>query len=595
MPITLRRPFLSLLTAAVLAACASETEPAKCASDDQCPAGSRCRSGMCVSGGPPTAAIRPLGAVETFALVELDGAGSGDPDTDDGLADHVWTIQSLTAPCAPPEVAGHDPLARVRFGCPGRYEVSLVVRDGAGLESPPAAVEVDVTPSTHAPIVAAGPDLATDHVCSGEPLVCRPADPVVLTASAALSGVTLTWSAEPPPGRGLDDGARRVRFAQAAGGTAAFIESGGAGISGDWIFRVEARDGYGVLGAAHTRVSVRNRAPVITASAPGEFPHGYDAVRRVLTASGQIPWSVHDPDGDPVEVTATWRHVGDGGAPFTGALTVGSVAFAVEVPYAAPEDALRLRGGEGLSRTIELFARDPNGGDGRAILPVQIGNRPPVPAGGTVDLRVPHTFDPETSRYLASARLGAWTDPDGDPLLAGPGAAPCEALSVVDGTVEVECAVPFDGVPAVEKLAGRRSVPVRVRDPWSDASAVAVHTVEILNAPPQLAYTKSLATLRYTFLGYPGWRIDAAAFDLWPQVSDPDGDPLLVTGTTAAGGSVSPQVALCTSPDCLPLHYVQPALTYPLVTYEFPPASRLQASDGLAAVAKGIEFQLVRY
>jgi hypothetical protein len=600
MPISLVRPVLLLLTAATLAACASEKEPASCGSDAQCPASSRCRAGVCVADGRPVAIIRPpLMPVEVFALVELDAADSQDPDHEDAVGDHLWTIRSLTARCAPPEVAGREPLARVRFGCPGRYEVSLAVRDGLGLESAPATIEVDVAPSMRPAVVTAGPDVSTDHTCAGEPRVCRPTDPVALTASTTLAGAALTWSVEPPLDRALEDGTRRVRLVPAAGGASALIESDGTAISGDWIFRVEARDAYGVVGAAYTRISVRNRAPVVMTSPPQEFPHAFDAMRSMFTASGEIPFSVYDPDGDPVEVSATWRHLGDGGAPFTGALTAGSVTFAVQVPFTAPADALRLRGGEDLARTIEIFARDPDRGEGRASVPVAIANRPPAPAAGTVDLQVPHTFDRARSRYVAAAQLGTWTDPDGDPLSATPGVAPCDAISVVDGAVHVECSVQYEGVPAVQKLAGRQPVPVRVRDPWSDASVVAVHTLEILNMPPQLAFTKDLDVLRYTFAGTlaGGFVIDPATFNVSPQVLDPDGDPVLVAGTTAPGGSVSPQVAVCTSPDCVPFHFVQPSVTvpffFPITSTPLP--SRLEASDGSASVANGIAFQFVRY
>jgi hypothetical protein len=602
MPIPLPRPILSLLAAAAVAACAPPSEPSGCHSDPECPAGSRCRSGVCVADGRPVAVIRPLEAVEVFALVELDAAGSADPDDDDGVADHRWTVRSLGARCAPPEVAGREPLALVRFGCPGRYEVSLAVRDALGVESAPATIEVDVAPSTRPPIVLAGPDVATDHLCTGEPAVCRTVDPVVLTASTLVPGLPITWSVEPPPGRALDDGARSVRFAPAAGGTSALVESDGGAISGDWLFRAEARDAYGAVGAAYTRVSIRNRAPAVTAEPPQPFPHAFDPVRSRFTAAGGIVWSAHDPDGDPVELAATWRHVGDGGAQFAGVLRPDQVTFAVDVPYAAPEDALLLLGGAGLARTIELFARDPNGGEGRVDVAIEIANRAPAPAAGAVDLQVPHVFDPLRSRYVASARLGAWIDPDGDPLsTAASGVAPCDSISVVDGAVRVECSAPFEGVPAVEQLAGHRAVPVRVRDPWSDGPVTAVHTLEILNQPPQLAYATNAAPVRYRVASF-DWEfgcdsfvfVDRAEFDVAPRASDPDGDPVGLSGATAPGGSVSPQVAVCTSPECLPFHFVQPSLSETCTSFA-PYPSKLAASDGLAAVTQTIRVPVVRY
>ena len=370
----------------------------------------------------------------------------------------------------------------MRFGCPGRYEISLAVRDQLGVESPPAVAEVNVLPASGQASVAAGPDVATEHVCGGRPLLCRTADHVDL-AAAADPGLALRWSVEAPLDRPLD-GTRRVRFSDpGAPETRAFIETDGVSISGDWIFRVEARDAYGVVGAAYTRVSVRNRAPVVSIVAAGPFPHVFDAARSVFASSGSFAWSAVDPDGDPLSVSATWRHLGDGGATFDGEVEPGTVSFLVEVPYEEPGDALRLRGGADLLRRIEVDARDVNRGEGRGATDVAIGNRPPVPAGGVVDLRVPHVFDRERSRYVATLRGGTWIDPDGDPMSGGAGAAPCETITVAGGEARVECAVPFDGIPALDQLVGFRTFSIPVRDPWDLASGVPVHTV----GDPELA------------------------------------------------------------------------------------------------------------
>jgi hypothetical protein len=586
---------IPLLAALALGACSSEPDPSACGSDDQCPATSRCATGVCVADGRPIAAIRAPLPVEAYALVELDGSGSHDPDDGDAVVEHLWTIRPVTARCPAPEVAGSGGIARVRFGCPGRYEVSLSVRDGLGVESAPAAVEVEVLPSAGSPAVVAGPDVSTDHTCAGEPLVCEPVDPVILTAATWVPGVTLRWSVEPPLDRPLEDGTRRVRLVAAGAGARAEIETDGTAISGDWIFRVEALDAHGVLGAAYTRVSIRNRAPVVVAAAPAPFPHAFDPVRSRFTSAGEVAWSAHDPDGDPVEIAAAWRHVGDGGAAFRGTLGAGRATFTVDVPYAIPPDALHLRGGAGLSRAIELFARDPNRGEGRAAIPVEIGNRPPVLAAGAVDVRVPHRFDALRSRYVADAELGAWSDPDGDPLFATTAAAPCDAVSVADGAVRVECSVAYDGTPAVDRIAGVRQVAVRVRDPWSDAAAVALYRLEILNSPPALAYTTNDVSLPFWLndpFGKPQTMfISAGTFTVFPDVKDPDGDPVGLAATAAPGGTVTPGVAVCTGPGCVPFQYAQPlqAIGAP---YTMP--NRLAATDGAASVGTPVTPPLHR-
>jgi hypothetical protein len=376
------------------------------------------------------------------------------------------------------------------------------------------------------------------------------------------------------------------------------IETDGTAISGDWIFRVEARDAYGVVGAAHTRVSVRNRAPVVTIAPAAAFPHVFDPARSSFLSSGELAWSVVDPDGDPVDVTATWRHVGDGGASFDGEITDTTVTFAVEVPYAAPEDALLLRGGLDLSRRLEIAALDVNRTEGRTHAEIEIGNRPPVFVGGASDSSVPHRFDRAGSRYVATARAGTFVDPDGDPLLGGTAPGPCGTVVVSGNDAMVVCAVPFEGVPALDQLVGRRTFTVPVRDPWNVAANVPVRTLEITNSPPRLAATPAPATTcgrAWADLSHLGgcWTmitVSAITFDVVPDATDPDGDPVLVTPVASFGGSVTPAGAVCTAPACGPFRFFQPNIDLACtISYQ---ASFLVASDGVSSVWIGVSPQL---
>lgn len=583
-------PFLAL----TLAAGCSQRPPATgCRTDAQCAADARCTSGVCTADTRPTAAVRPVAAVEEFALVRLDGTASADPDGD--LAEHEWTVRSVDARCAPPEVSGRTAEALVRFGCPGRYEVTLTVKDTLGIASEPAHTDVIVSPSSGAPIVLAGPDLATDHLCSGSAgaLRCRATEQVHLVSEAA-PGVTLRWTVLPPAERPLDEH-RRVTFLPTpyAAAPVAEIVTDGTAISGDWIFRVEATDAYGVIGAAHTRVSVRNRPPIVTFSPAGPFEHAFDPARSVFTAQGAVGWSVVDLDGDPVSVEPLWRHVGDGDAGlFDGELGATTATFSVEVPYAAPEDALRLRGGADLLRRIELSAVDSNRALGLGVFDVEIGNRPPVPAGGTFDTVVPHRFDAQRSQYVASLRAGTFVDPDGDPLVdSSGGPAPCGAIHVHGNDVTVECAVAYEGVPAVERLAGVRSIPVAVRDPWDAATAVPVRTVTIQNAAPVLSgapvpatrcvtsfSTRSISGTTTYFEEHP------VTFDVQPGVTDPDGDPIQLRAVPVPGGSVNPSGAVCTAPECVPFRFFEPFDAQVAGLSFAMDRSALSASDGAAQV-----------
>jgi hypothetical protein len=404
----------------------------------------------------------------------------------------------------------------------------------------------------------------------------------------------LRWSVVPPADRPLDAN-RRVRFAPDASAAEpeAVMETDGTAISGDWIFRVEAWDAYGVVGAAHTRVSVRNRPPQVRIVAPGAFPHVFDPGRSAFLSAGELAWTVVDPDGDPLEVSGIWRHVGDGdGATFDGDFTDSTVTFAVEVPYGAPEDALHLIGGADLSRRIELYALDANRTQGTGATEIVIGNRPPTPAGGAVDRAVPHRFDALGSRYVAAARAGSWVDPDGDPIFGVPGDGPCGNVVVEGNDATVVCSVPFVGVPALGQLVGKRSFPVRVRDPWAIAANVPVQTVEIRNSPPTITGSPAPATtcrfqqvnIGEILSGDCGiWLTYAAApFDVSPRVSDPDGDPVAVTATNQVG-TVTPAAAVCSTAECIPFHFEQTTYTIGcLLEYN---VSWLTASDGAASAA----------
>jgi hypothetical protein len=578
--IALLLPFLFLLAAA--AGCARKEPATGCHADSQCPADSRCLSTVCTTGTRPSASIRSLGVVPAYALVQLDGTASSDADGD--LVEYAWTARAVSAACAPPEVTSRTSLVPVRFGCPGKFEIGLTVRDTLGLESDAAVAEVVVAPSTGNPSVLASEDAVTDHVCGWTPFTCRTAD-VVQLSSLATQGLSLRWTVTPPADRPLDE-TRAVTFLPSpmVADPVVEIATNGSAISGDYVFRVEALDAYGVVGAAVTRVSVRNRPPVVTLTAAAAYPHAFDASRSAFRASGALAWSVEDPDGDDVDVTGTWRHVGDGtDAVFDGDFTGTGVWFSVQVPYAAPADALRLRGGAGLSRRIEPRAIDPNGGSGRAQSEVAIGNRPPVPAGGTIDLAVPHRFDAARSAYVAAVRAGQYIDPDGDPIFGGTTTGPCGTAWVEGNDAFVECAAPYQGVPAADRLVGTRTYTVAVRDPWDVGPEQPVRSVNILNSPPLLSGSPVPATrcmFRLRIIGADWYFVRPALFDVAPSAMDPDGDPIRLDPSilAATGASVTPASAICSGSDCPTFQYFEPNLTNPVWYVR----SGLAATDGSA-------------
>jgi hypothetical protein len=532
--------------------------PRRCASEDQCAPTDACVAGTCVSDTAPTAVIAVPDGVEANALYVFDGTGSCDPDApDDRIVSYAWSFTAAGAPCTAPVVAGTDALARVRFGCPGRYTVRLVVKDEKGLESAPASRELVVAPYAGRPLVEVGPDVTVGHVCGGSPGRCTTASGVSLSATVAVSSegpVKLRWSVEPPPGRELGP-TRRVQFVPGADVAAPTVqlETDDAAISGDWVFRVEAWDAAGLLGGAAVRVSITNRPPVIAVPPVSSIPHSFDPGSSTFLASGSFPVSVTDPDGDPMDRRPpAWHHAGDGDSTFEGEDQGSLVTFRIEVPYGSPADAAHLIGGEGLERAIALSVQDVNGGECAASVPVVVTNSPPAPTAPLAGaVSVNHSYDRAAAVYRASMALGRWSDPDGDPLRqVGTTSDPaCPVLDVLtDGTAVVQCSRggELPGAPALNGFAGSHPLSIRILDPFGMGQPAAPVTLNILNRAPiafdsrgslgvscgldrSVCCEKLVADLcKYAY------RFGAADYRFSPWIVDLDGDPLQLRGLGSA-------------------------------------------------------------
>jgi hypothetical protein len=461
---------------------------------------------------------------------------------------------------------------------------------------------IDVTPSSSAPAVIAASDVVVGHACAGEPLVCRPATEdglVALGASAAGSGVSLTWSATPPPGRELD-ASRRLTFVAGDDPAAprVAIETDGTAISGDWVFSVEARDEAGVLGRAEMRVSIGNEPPVVAADLPPSF-HTYEPVGASFLAAGAVRLTVTDPDGDPLdgrEVTS--NHAGDGGAPFAIEDRDDEITYAISVPYRTPTDAAFLIGGEGLERSITLTVNDVNGGSVHQTWPIVVGNRPPELVAERPAISVAHRFDQEAQAYTATATLSTWVDADGDPLFGTPTGDPvCANIRVTaGGTAEALCSSPFVGTPALANFIGAREVLARPADPWAIAEAGSTTTVNILNRSPVVTLEPRSAPTTCSDgerccefdpelqreICHVGTLYASSTVQLAGFASDPDGDPLEVEIT--AGDSPVTGGGTCEPSACSFEVTVPGRDTCDLVGYSN--GLTISLDDGVASVAK---------
>ncbi len=562
MPSSVRSALLVAVAALAVQGCGSSPPPApSCADDAGCPSTARCVAQRCVVNSAPSASVAlPGGALETNVVLAFDGSGSSDPDAGDSVTSYSWTFRSVAAQCAPPAVAGTGPTAQVRFACAGRFAVDLSVKDEMLAPSPVATVEFDVAAYSGSPLVVAGADVSIGHACSGTPLLCQMDAPASLSATVtgAIGTVAYHWTALPPTGRELAND-RRVVFTPSAddAAPAVAVETDGIGISGDWIFEVEARDEAGLLGTAQTRVSIGNRDPVVAATTVPIPNHAFAGTQ--LSASGEIQASVTDPDGDPISSrTVTWHHAGDGTAQFTGNDLGSTITFAIVVPYAERSDAAFLIGGTGLHRSVELAVQDVNGAAASRTWPIVVGNRPPVLVSNPAAFSVDHSYDAVAGRYLATASLSTWSDPDGDPLVhvGATGDSACSSIAVsAAGLATASCALAYAGTPAVANFAGNRVVTQRISDFWAEAATSSV-SFAILNRAPSITSTavfsfRGTCTRGTCCVSNGGecinwsWSFQATTKTVPSRFADPDGDPLdVVVGSSGGVTAVQPLVCL---------------------------------------------------
>lgn len=559
-----------------LAGCAPAAPAARsCSTEEECPAGARCLGSACVQNAPPSVLVTLPADPRANALLTFDASATSDPDPGDAVVSFAWAFRALAgAACAPPAVAGTGPSATVRFGCPGRYAVDVTATDLMGAAAT-STEELDVAAPPGPPLLEVGEDLAVDHACSSAPVRCAPAGAIALSAavpSLPAGSVSFRWTVRPPPDRPLEAG-RRVSLVPSAlvASPSVAMETDGSGISGDWIFEVEARDAAGVVGAAAVRVSVRNRPPIVAETIP-VFDHAYDPATRRFLSSGNIGLVVRDPDGDPlVGRSVVGHHAGDGGASFLVEDQGAAIRVEVAVPYAQPSDAAYLIGGPGLERGVTFTVYDVNGGFFTESWPVVIANRAPAPVTLPPVVSVDHAYLPESALYTATATLSTWSDPDGDPLfpVGGTGDPTCAGLTVVDGAAGVVCAMPFNGVPAVAAFATTRALTHEVRDPWLAAPAVTT-PLQIRNRPPRLTATSvGSGSLCWSGtccdpdpeLGCLGWTYgsDPVELDVAAFAADDDGDPLEVLATIDRG-TIVPALSVC-MPSACAFHVSDPGLT----------------------------------
>lgn len=590
---------------ALLAACGAPggPTPMACAGDEGCGPTARCNGYACIENQPPVADFAPSGDLVASSEITLDASASHDPDTGDSISSYAWEVSSSDATCPVPSISATTRTTTVRFGCAGHYDVELVVFDGMQLESAPRVRTLVVAERTGPAIVVAGADQTVGHVCAGAPVACTTATQVQLSATlASAAALTVRWSVQPPAGFPLD-ATRRVRFqpSPTSLNPTVVIESDGTAIATDWDFRVEALNGADVLASDVTRVSVTNRPPTVTVGSAAEVPHGYQRASQFYVVNGSIPAQVADPDGDPLTWAASVNHAGDGDSSFQATYNGSAIGVSITVAGAHPE---WLRLGAGLARSVTLRVTDVNGAVATsAPVAVTIGNRPPTRVFNG-DTSTPHSFDVGALRYLSTPTLGAFSDPDGDPLdhqvtMIDVSAADCPTSTLdVNGFITVSCERTWTSTGDLAAFIAPRSAHLEVSDPWASSAWDIPFRVGnrapaasgSFSVQPHVSCTTQGGTTYCSGSGSgtpPRANVFAAltASATLAGLSDPDGDPLQVTpgGGTATGTS-------CSGSQTCKLSYSLPRTEY---CTSAPPATTLPftATDGATSVGLSLSVQ----
>lgn len=493
-----------------------------------------------------------------------------------------------------PGAAGGATLALTTDGGPisGDWRLRVRVEDASGNLA--QAVQV-VHVGNRPPVVEAG-SVALDHTYDGTYRVAG-------AVAAPLSDpdgdpVEVAIALEEPAGSGCAGALSQpvsgaIRLDLACPAPSGLMAAGRS-------LRVAATDANGGSAGAAVAVRVLNRLPVIRLRAGltevaldhtvGPCPAGGDC----YLATGQDPFEVSDPDGDPVSV-ATLLPAVDADRPHAFAAAVNALSgstFTFGVPVAWPAE-FRDGAGAGGFR-LSATAADPFGASPplAPALPVRVLNRPPVPVDGATNLAAGHRYDAALKTYLASATLVTFVDPDGDPLVpvASLGDAACGRFTEAGGQVSVTCQAAFtvapSAVPTLGGFAGPHLLRPRASDAWNGTTAEV--TLDVTSQAPAVApFDGTVESCACTCtnpvqdpdfglvcLGTWMWAVPADHTILPPLVTDQDGDPVRSTVSLAPG---SPAGAAISNPTSTAL----PANVYAtLYTPSYPVTVLVSVSDG---------------
>jgi hypothetical protein len=307
--------------------------------------------------------------------------------------------------------------------------------------------------------------------------------------------------------------------------------------------------------AVEAPLVIENRAPVVSLAtgAPLRTDHRVEpcilaAGSACFVADGPDPFTVSDPDGDPLGEYALVASVAAGRGSSKGIVSLDGVArrFRFETPATLPLEFRSASGASGFA--LAATVRDPWSA-GSATASLTIANRAPIVKTAVPAVSVPHAYDAAARRYVATASGPVFEDPDGDPMQ--PSAVPypnCNHVTLDAGRAVIDCWLQWDytlgGLPPLSDFAMATYASISVSDGWASVGAATVIT--ILDRPATVSVNVTSVESCVCTYDYPCWTLAYASKGIRVPtlLADPDGDPsqlwVYYGGTSAASVTCLP-------------------------------------------------------